>query len=116
MFNGNYVLTGEIEVVTGLHIGGSNNSIEIGGSDNVVIRDSITNLPYIPGSSFKGKIRSLLELNDDEAYKNVKQNGGEPSNTGLIADVFGKSSDKSDYNINKIEIDVSDKIKELEKN
>lgn len=114
MFNGNYVLTGEIECLTGLHIGGSNNSIEIGGSDNVVIRDAIENLPYIPGSSLKGKLRNLLELNDEETYENVKQKNGEPSNVGLISEVFGKASNKSNYNINKIELDVSDKIKELE--
>ncbi|MBQ6218762.1 MAG: type III-A CRISPR-associated RAMP protein Csm3 [Methanosphaera sp.] len=100
MFNGNYILTGKIVCETGLHIGGSNNSIEIGGSDNVVIRDSITNLPYIPGSSLKGKIRSLLELNDEEIFMNIKHNKGEPSTQGIVADVFGKASDKSEYNIN----------------
>lgn len=114
MFNGNYILCGEIECLTGLHIGGSNNSIEIGGSDNVIIRDAINNLPYIPGSSLKGKLRNLLELNDKETYKNVEQNGGIPSNVGIISEVFGKSSDKSEYNINKNEGEVSDKIKELE--
>ena len=92
MFNGNYIISGKIKCLTGLHIGGSNNNMEIGGSDNVVIRDAINNLPYIPGSSLKGKLRSLLELNDEKAFKNVKENNGEPSNQGLIADVFGKSS------------------------
>ena len=46
---------------TGLHIGGSKDDIEIGGLDNPIIRDPVTKLPYIPGSSIKGKIRSLLE-------------------------------------------------------
>ncbi len=50
-----------IEAVTGLHVGGSETGIEIGGVDKVVIRDPITNRPYIPGSSLKGKVRSLLE-------------------------------------------------------
>ena len=50
MFNANYIIRGKIKCLTGLHIGGSNNNIEIGGSDNVVIRDAINNLPYIPGS------------------------------------------------------------------
>jgi CRISPR-associated protein Csm3 len=115
MFNGNYILTGKIICQTGLHIGGSNNSIEIGGSDNVIIRDSINNLPYIPGSSLKGKIRNLLELNDEEIYKNVEQNNGEPSTHGIVADVFGKASDKSDYNINTSDLtqESEDKLIEM---
>lgn len=58
---GRIFLQFNIEAVTGLHIGGSETGIEIGGVDKVVIRDPITNRPYIPGSSLKGKVRSLLE-------------------------------------------------------
>lgn len=54
-------LTGTLELVTGLHIGGSNNEMHIGGTDNPVIKNPVTSEPYIPGSSLKGKIRSLLE-------------------------------------------------------
>ena len=50
-----------IEAITGLHIGGSAASLEIGGIDNPVIRDPLTNRPYIPGSSLRGKMRSQLE-------------------------------------------------------
>jgi CRISPR-associated protein Csm3 len=50
-----------IETLTGLHIGGSDTGIEIGGVDKTIIRDRLTNRPYIPGSSLKGKMRSLLE-------------------------------------------------------
>ena len=50
-----------VEAVTGMHIGGSDTGIEIGGVDKTVIRDPLTNRPYIPGSSLKGKMRSLLE-------------------------------------------------------
>lgn len=59
----------DIETVTGLHIGGSDTGIEIGGVDKTVIRDKLTNRPYIPGSSLKGKIRSLMEK-----YQGKKQN------------------------------------------
>jgi len=59
----------DIEVVTGLHIGGSESGIEIGGVDKAVVRDPLTNRPYIPGSSLKGKMRSLLEK-----YDNLPQN------------------------------------------
>ncbi len=60
-FKGKYILRGEIVCVTGLHIGGSTEGIEIGGVDNPVLKDPLTEMPYIPGSSLKGKIRSLLE-------------------------------------------------------
>jgi len=58
---GKLFLEGIIETKTGLHIGGATTGVEIGGVDTVVIRDTMTNLPYIPGSSLKGKMRSLLE-------------------------------------------------------
>ena len=54
-------LTGRIELVTGLHIGSGNTEMHIGGTDNPVIRNPVTGQPYIPGSSLKGKMRSLLE-------------------------------------------------------
>ncbi len=51
-----------IELLTGLHIGGSNESVEIGGIDNSVIKlANKGGQPYIPGSSLKGKMRCLLE-------------------------------------------------------
>ncbi len=51
-----------LTVVTGLHIGGSSDNVEIGGIDNPVIKISTReNQPYIPGSSLKGKMRCLLE-------------------------------------------------------
>lgn len=67
-------IEGIIEVITGLHIGGSTAIIEIGGKDNPVIKHPITKEPYIPGSSLKGKMRSLLEwslgkLNTDPKSK-----------------------------------------------
>ncbi len=54
-------ITGRLRLVTGLHIGGSKEEIKIGETDNPVIKHPIDNFPYIPGSSLKGKIRTLLE-------------------------------------------------------
>jgi CRISPR-associated protein Csm3 len=51
----------EIKAVTGLHIGGSNTDMEIGGLDKAVIRNPLTKRPYIPGSSLRGKMRSQME-------------------------------------------------------
>jgi CRISPR-associated protein Csm3 len=54
-------IKGQIKLVTGLHIGGSKDEIRIGETDNPVIKSPIDGFPYIPGSSLKGKIRTLLE-------------------------------------------------------
>ncbi len=52
---------GTLTALTGLHIGGNSTEMSIGGADKIVIRDPISNFPYIPGSSLRGKMRSLLE-------------------------------------------------------
>ncbi len=57
------IIEGEVELQTGMLIGGSSSALEIGGTDKQVVRHPITKLPYIPGSSLKGKMRSLFELN-----------------------------------------------------
>ncbi|MCS6997527.1 MAG: type III-A CRISPR-associated RAMP protein Csm3 [Casimicrobiaceae bacterium] len=54
-------LRGELLLLSGLRIGASEGEIRIGGVDQQVIRHPHTNEPYIPGSSLKGKVRSLLE-------------------------------------------------------
>lgn len=61
-----YRIKGEIECVTGLHIGGTSEILGIGGVDAPVIIDRSTNLPVIPGSSLKGKMRALLEMSHEE--------------------------------------------------
>lgn len=63
------VIKGQIVVKTGLHIGGDTRSMEIGGMDNPIIRNPATNEPYIPGSSLKGKLRSLYELENGRYNK-----------------------------------------------
>ncbi len=57
---GKLILEGELHCETGLHVGAGKGSLEIGGSDNPVVKDAFGR-PYIPGSSLRGKIRSLLE-------------------------------------------------------
>ncbi len=54
-------INGIIELVSGLHIGSGNTEMHIGGTDNPVIKNPVSNQPYIPGSSIKGKMRSLME-------------------------------------------------------
>lgn len=57
---GKIILTGDLHCETGLHIGAGKGSLEIGGADNPVVKDAF-GIPYIPGSSLRGRIRSLLE-------------------------------------------------------
>jgi CRISPR-associated protein Csm3 len=57
---GNVVLSGNIECQTGLRIG-QEGALEIGGINTPVIKDPVSGRPYVPGTSIKGKMRSLLE-------------------------------------------------------
>ncbi|MGQ9518144.1 MAG: type III-A CRISPR-associated RAMP protein Csm3 [Anaerolineae bacterium] len=58
---GRVVISGKIIAKSGLHIGGSAGALAIGGVDMPVIRDPVTQQPYIPGSSLRGKMRSQWE-------------------------------------------------------
>jgi CRISPR-associated protein Csm3 len=90
-FQANFLIKGEIYCETGLHVGGTSEGIEIGGLENIVIRDLKTGWPFIPGSSLKGKMRSLLELSDMEASKNIITSKGEPCKCGkcIPCKIFG---------------------------
>jgi CRISPR-associated protein Csm3 len=57
---GKLILEGEMHCETGLHVGAGKGSLEIGGSDNPVVKDAFGR-PYVPGSTLRGKMRSLLE-------------------------------------------------------
>lgn len=81
--------TGTITLKTGLHIGGTNAALNIGGPDKFVVRNPINNIPYIPGSSLKGKLRSLVEIANGET------NNGKPTNNpeSKAGALFGVSGD-----------------------
>lgn len=66
-------ISGEIISLTGLHIGGNSTEMSIGGADHVVVRDPITNYPYLPGSSLRGKLRSLYERTHGEMTVKLKK-------------------------------------------
>lgn len=68
---GSLRLTATLKVLTGLHIGAGKDAIEIGGIDLPVVKDRFTNLPYVPGSSLKGKLRFLLEW----AHNRIRTDG-----------------------------------------
>jgi CRISPR-associated protein Csm3 len=102
-FAGYKTIEGTIEVVTGLHIGGSTAIIEIGGRDLPVIKHPITKEPYIPGSSLKGKMRSLLEwkldiickVKDDSIQKYGFHSCISPDCPVCV--IFGTSADNADF-------------------
>ena len=88
-----------IEAKTGLHIGGSNDNVEIGGIDTPVIKlGSKGNQPYIPGSSLKGKMRCLLE--QAAGIANIGDDGNEGK--GEINNLFGiTENEKLKIKVNK---------------
>jgi len=96
-FLANLIIKGKIECLTGMHIGGSKEKFEIGGVDNPVIRDPKTNLPYIPGSSLKGKLRTLLEFKLGVVKIDDKGSAG-PSKDPKITNIFGGTP--KDENVN----------------
>ena len=68
----NSTLEFTIELLSGLHIGGYDSAFDIGGADSTVIKNPLTNIPFIPGSTFKGKIRSLLTYSNKNGNKNLE--------------------------------------------
>ncbi|WP_288601668.1 type III-A CRISPR-associated RAMP protein Csm3 [uncultured Treponema sp.] len=88
-------LKGKLIVKTGLHIGAGNDKVEIGGMDNPIIRNPLTREPYIPGSSIKGKMRSLIEWETGVLAKT----GGKPCDCGnadcKVCRVFGSGNNSS---------------------
>lgn len=104
-FNQRIFVTGTIATLTGMHIGGNSTEMGIGGADSIVVRDPLTNYPYIPGSSLRGKMRSLFERmrgemtidlvlgdNKTEQVKNLKDLS-EPLASGAKLKSAGPSSD-----------------------
>lgn len=81
-------ITGKIEVVTGMHIGGSEAFAAIGAINSPVIKDVLNNKPIIPGSSLKGKLRTLLAR---EYNKEITEPDGDDIR---ILRLFGSSENK----------------------
>lgn len=88
---------GQIKLLTGMHIGGVKESIKIGGIDNPVIRNPITNMPYIPGSSLKGRFRMALELKYNDYSQEGDKGFGPSTNSdhaSLVCKLFGNGDTK----------------------
>lgn len=89
------IIRGKLKAETGLAIGGSNTAMGIGGVDKGVIRNPVTQQPYIPGSSLKGKMRSLTEIQRGEIgdkSMGVVKNGPCERDGSFSARLFGNAS------------------------
>ena len=95
-------ITGVLETKTGMHIGGSSAFSAIGAVDSPVIKDVRNGKPMVPGSSVKGKIRTLLAKKYNEAVVN-------PDNDAeCIRRVFGSAKKDKDNKVHASKIIVSD--------
>jgi len=108
-------LEGTIVLKSGLHIGSGNMEMHIGGTDSPVIKHPHTLEPYIPGSSLKGKVRSLLEYRSGlvlyskdsgglvtlKTLKNVQENNGLKQEAEAILKIFGAGAGEmeEEYNL-----------------
>ncbi|XRO77253.1 type III-A CRISPR-associated RAMP protein Csm3 [Methanocaldococcus sp. 10A] len=129
---GKLIISGNIITETGLHIGGISETLKIGGVDIQVIKDSLGRA-YIPGSSLKGKIRSLLEIIEGNYTINIQLKKDINKNTNVeitinngkiekknneikrkvvITSKFN-SKDKKDYSLNVIKNEEMNKLKNI---
>ncbi len=102
MILGHLIIEGRIKCLTGMHIGTSSDTIEIGGIDSPVVRNPVDRMPYIPGSSLKGKMRSLIErwkapdpsfFNRDggSGCKRHECDSNEEANCCAVCSIFGST-------------------------
>lgn len=103
-------ITGTIVLKSGLHIGAGDAEMRIGGTDSPVVKNPLTGQPYIPGSSLKGKIRSLLEWRyglvlaaggAPYSFKHLAQNENNSDGRDVIK-LFGGAPDKEDQLVKSI--------------
>ena len=87
-------IKGIVKLKTGTRVGGSNENIEIGGNDNPVIRNPFTGEMYLPGSSLKGKMRSIMEWIEGVVLSNGKVHTCSEPNCPICR-TFGRGAEDS---------------------
>jgi len=97
-------ITADLKLLTGMHIGASSDFAPIGAVDSIVIRDPLTKWPLIPGSSLKGKMRSLLAKILNNGDKNhladcdeIKKLFGGGGNVSRLQFIDLKMANKDDF-------------------
>lgn len=110
---GKAFISGRIVVKTGLHIGGSKAILDIGGIDLSVIKTG--GIPYIPGSSLKGKLRSILAR--EEGSLAIKRDSEVPEDMAVDSEklnlIFGKGADKESEDGKKLIIPIKCQLTRL---
>lgn len=101
-------INGEIELLTGLHIGTGGEFAAIGAADSPVIKDIITNESIIPGSSLKGKFRSMLG-----ARYSIKNTNGADDDCDEIKRLFGSVDKPSRLIFSDMTISNKDELNSL---
>jgi len=115
-------ITGKITLKSGLHIGAGDTEMRIGGTDNPVVKHPHTLLPYIPGSSLKGKVRSLIEMRSGlmghtkgsplsfKHLKDLEQAGQDTAECEKILKLFGCSGAETleDYDLGPTRVAFAD--------
>ena len=99
------LIQGKLKVLTGLHIGSGGSYSAIGTADSLVVRDVSSNQPMIPGSSLKGKIRTLLarkKVYYCQQNSGKKFSGTASDDTQDIIDLFGGSKKRGKLIFNDI--------------
>ena len=83
------IITADMTLITGMHIGASNDFSPIGAVDSVVVKDSLTGMPIVPGSSVKGKLRTIIAKLKSESYFIPSHE----RDVNEVKELFGSSAD-----------------------
>jgi len=94
-FEKNIKVSGKIVLETGLHIGAAAEAMKIGGTDSPVVMDYLKRVPIIPGSSLKGKMRSLIELSEGNYNTDGEVHSCDDPSCKLCL-IFGRSAEDSE--------------------
>jgi len=93
-------ITARLTLETGLHIGAGDSEMHIGGVDKQIVKHPLTNQPYIPGSSLKGRMRSLLEWKSGAVQERPlgladldRATGAQKQDIAAVVKLFGVSGD-----------------------
>ena len=106
---GKLLITGTIKLETGMHIGASNDFAPIGSVDTPFIRDVVTQEPIIPGSSIKGKLRTLLAKShcNDYIMNDIKEDKEE------IKRLFGSVNPVKPARLQFYDLFITDETRQL---
>ena len=100
-------ISGTIVLKSGTRIGGSDDVLQIGGTDLTCIKDPVTGRPYVPGSSIKGKMRSSLEKSLGKSSNNNREPCGCAQRDCPVCRVFGPHK-KAQHDLGPTRIKVYD--------